>query len=339
VKSILLIARKYPPSVGGMQIYSKNLADRLSQRYKVDKIVMGHSQLNLVWFIPYMFLKALFLALVKKYDIIYLCDALLAPAGLLLKKISGAKVFATVHGLDITYNKFFYQRIVPPAVKGLDKVICVSKNTMVECIKRGISREKCVVIANGVDRAQSVQAAGTGAPSGKKIITTVGRLVRRKGVAWFVENVMPKLGDDYVYMVVGEGPEKENINNVIRNAGVSKKVFLLGRIPDRELDEIYRTAHAVVVPNQLISDDPEGFGIVAIEAASCGVPVIANNVDGLSDAVIDGKTGWLIGYNDIRMFIDKIKNPALERDSVKAAAGVFSWDNVIKRYCEVIDAA
>lgn len=338
MKSILVLARKYPPSVGGMEIYSKNLVDRLSQHYDVDKIVMGRSQVNLAWFLPFMVIKAFLLARKKQYDLVYLCDSLLAPFGFLLKKALNVKVFVTAHGLDITYNKFFYQHIVPPAVKALDKVICVSRNTMDECVKRGIGREKCVFIANGIEpRIGAGKVNGEGAATDKKVIVTVGRLIKRKGVSWFIENIMPKIKDDCVYMVLGDGPEKHNIEKTIKRTGLEQNVLLLGRVSDQKLNETYRMAHAMVMPNQLISDDPEGFGIVAIEAASYGVPVIANNIDGLSDAVINGKTGWLVKYNDAGMFIDKIRDTTLSRDAIKTAAAVFGWDNVIKKYNEVID--
>lgn len=349
-RKILIISRKYPPSVGGMQAYAKNFIRHMERIYHVDKILLKGGQANLIWFLPYAFVKAIVLMLKNSYDVVYLCDGLLAPVGVMLKKIFRAKTAVTVHGLDVTYNGFLYQRVVPEAIKALDKVVCVSGNTMTECVKRGIKKEKCVVITNGIEPDEynletppeecGRKLAGSlgGGLDGKKILVTVGRLIKRKGIDWFMANVMPRLGDEFVYLVAGDGPEDRHIMKVRNECGLGDRVRLLGRVSHETLKLLYNSAHAMVLPNQKIKHDPEGFGIVALEAASCGLPVIAGSVDGVSEAVLNGKTGWLIEDNDAGMFAEKIKVPGLIPRGIKKASEIFSWDNIIRQYQREIDA-
>ena len=136
---VLFITRKYPPRVGGMENYSYGLINSISCKKHV--IALKHSQSHLVWFLPYAFIKSLFLF--WRVDIIYLCDALLTPMGYLLKVITRKPVFVTAHGLDITYKKYFYQKISTPFLRKMDRVFAVSQNTVEECVKRGVKRKKC----------------------------------------------------------------------------------------------------------------------------------------------------------------------------------------------------
>ena len=348
-KRVLILSRKYPPSTGGMQAYTKNFVRCMENAYDVEKIVLGKGQINLIWFLPYLFFKASILLMTKKYDFVWLCDGLLAPLGVVFKKLFSAKVAITVHGLDITYANKLYQGIVPGSIARLDKVVCVSRSTLAECEKRGIPEEKCAVITNGIEEKEfesglskeellkGLERSFGSDLSGKKILVTVGRLIKRKGVTWFTENVMSQLDPDYVYFVAGEGPEKDNIIKSLEERGLADRVKVLGKISFDDLKLLYNSAHALVIPNQKIGDDTEGFGIVAIEAASCGLPAVANAIDGLREAVLNGKTGWLIEYNNVGQFVDKIKNTGLDRLSVKDESKVFSWENIIGQYQKVIN--
>ena len=346
---ILILSRKYPPSTGGMQVYTKNFVRCMGNVYEVNKIVLGKEQINLIWFLPYLLVKGSSLLMTKKYDLVWLCDGLLAPVGSIFKKLFRIKVGITVHGLDITYANKLYQAIVPGSIAALDSVVCVSRSTVAECIKRGIPEEKCTVITNGIEEKEfesdlskeellkGLERSFGKSLSGKKILVTVGRLIKRKGVRWFAENVMPELDSDHVYLVAGEGPEKDNIIKTLEDKGLTDRVKVLGKISFDDLKLLYNSAHALVIPNQKMGDDTEGFGIVAIEAASCGLPAVANAIDGLQEAVLNGKTGWLIEYNNVGQFVDKIQNTGLDRLSVKTESKVFSWENIIGQYQKVIN--
>jgi len=347
---ILLISRKFPPSVGGMEIYTKNFVDSLKKSYSVDTILLSKNQLHLFWFFPFALIKSFLLNIFNRYDVIYIADALLSPLGLVLKVCFKPRIFVTVHGLDITFKNWLYQMVVPRCVSRFDKVICVSLNTLAECLKRGVPEKICTFIPNGVNifefysllsrreiESEIKNKIGIDL-SGKKVILTTGRLIKRKGVDWFINNVFKNLPKEYIYLVLGDGPLKLNIQRLIKELNLEERVFVLGRVNQDVLIMLYNYAYVFVMPNQRIKDDPEGFGIVAIEAASSGLPVVANDVDGVNQAVLNGKTGWLVEYNNIKLFLDKIINIGLKREDVRSQAKIFSWDLVIEKYKSLINS-
>ena len=133
---ILFISRNYPPKIGGLETYSYNLIKEFEKHHTVTKVVLARSSINLIWFLPYSLFLSLLLAWRHSIRHIHLCDALLAPIGMLLKFSLGAQVSVSIHGLDITYKNFFYQMLIPRCLSRLDKIISVSRATRDEC-RRG----------------------------------------------------------------------------------------------------------------------------------------------------------------------------------------------------------
>lgn len=318
---ILFLTRVYPPVIGGMENQSYNLIKNFRKINKETFVIANtRGKKFLPVFLPYSFLKALFL--IKKHGIthLHLSDGLISPEGILLKKLTGITTTATIPGLDITHKLKIYQKIIPASMRKLDGVICVSNYTKNECIKRNMLPEKCRVIPNGIDadlffinlpksrlreRLAKKIHIETGA---KKIMLTNGRLVKRKGISWFVDSVMPKLKNKFLYLISGDGPEKENIKKMIRKNQLENCVIMLGRTDFETLRLLYNASDLFILPNIHIEGNMEGFGIVVIEAGSCGLPVIASDIEGIKDAVINGKTGWLVESENSEAFIRKIES-------------------------------
>ncbi len=349
-KKILVISRKYPPSIGGMQAYSRSLVKNLSGIYDVFPVVLGKEQVHLIWFLPYAAIMALWKVIFSGYRVVCLCDGLLAPLGLFIKSFLRAKVMVTVHGLDITYKNRFYQAIVPRSIAAMDRIVCVSRNTLKICVEKGVSKDKCVFIPNGIDTCgkdilEKKRAEGMnrlfdilgGNACGKKILLTVGRLVERKGIVPFIENIFPVLGDDFIYFIAGEGPLRKEIEEILFVKGI-KGVHVLGKVDDALLEALYSSAYVLIMPNIKLEGDPEGFGIVALEASSRGLPVIAYDVDGIAEAVIDGETGWLVDPGDSDTFIKRIRTPELEKRSIISVSEKFEWKNIAEKYRAEINA-
>jgi glycosyltransferase involved in cell wall biosynthesis len=338
---LLFITRKYPPSVGGMEKVSYNLSQELSKQIPTSIIAWGGSQKWLPFFLIKAFFQSLFTIPSKNITNIHIADGLLTPLGLVLKIISRKKVTATVHGLDITYKNKLYQAIVPRCLSRLDKIICISSATQNECVKRSIPENKCTVIPWGVypdefklkaTRKDLETLAGMDLKN-KKVLITVGRLVKRKGVAWFIENVMPKLESNYIYLVAGDGPEKSNIRKNIEEFKLSGRVKMLGKVTDHTLKILYNTADVFVMPNIKVEGDIEGFGIVAIEATSTGLPVAATLVEGIEDAVIENQSGKVFpAYSPKKAHLGIKSAIKLNRSNVEKAAKNFSWGIVSEKY-------
>ena len=345
----LLITRNYPPKVGGLEAYSYNLIQEFESNFETYKLVLSRSNLHLPWFLPYCFFMALYIAWQKEVKYIHLCDALLSPIGLLLKIFTQAQISISVVGLDITYRNRVYQRIAPWCVSKMDIVVCISQATRNECIARGISPDRCSVIPVGIrseeafiDLAQSelrrnLEQLFNLRLDNKLLLVTVGRLVKRKGVAWFVDNVIPELTEDFLYFIVGEGPEHEKIERLIRGKHLSNRVFLLGKLSDHQRNVVLNAADIFIMPNITVDGDIEGFGIVMLEAGSVGLPVIASDIQGIRDAVLDGRTGYLVEEGNSGEFVAKIVSTDLDKRSIRAIVKeTFDWPRIAERYFDAL---
>lgn len=348
---LLIITRNYPPQIGGLENFSFNLVAELKRHMSVKVIALGRTKPHLTWFMPAALMMGLIAARTKPIGLVHLCDGLLAPIGRLLKVFSKARVTASVHGLDVTFPHPVYQRVVPACLKRLDRIVCVSQSTRDECLRRAIPGEQCVVIPNGIhpeeiwlpasksSLIQEVEAVLRCRLGGKKILLTVGRLVKRKGVGWFIENVLPRLDQNYVYVVVGTGPEYSAIQDMVRRKQFRCRIVLAGRQPDRLRNCLLNCADAFIMPNITIPGDVEGFGISALEAGACGLPVIASGIQGIRDAVIDGVTGYLVSEQDAEGFLSRIQGLDLDRRRVRSeVAGRFSWNKIGLAYAEMLSA-
>jgi glycosyltransferase involved in cell wall biosynthesis len=347
---ILFLTRVHPPIIGGLENQSYNLVEsfkKINHGTFVIKNTRGKKFLPL--FLPLAYFKAI--SLIKKNQIthLHLSDGLLAPLGARIKEKTGVKVFATVHGLDITYKNKCYQSKIPKALNQLDKIICISNATKEECIKRGVNKDKIVVVPNGVnvdefvimedtERLREVLEKKIGITlENKKILLTHGRLVKRKGVEWFINHVMPKLSESYIYLISGDGEERENIKKAIDKNNFQNRVFILGKTNSNILKLLYNSSNLFIMPNIHIEGNLEGFGLVALEAGSCGLPVIASNIEGIPNAIINGKTGWLVKEKDAQEFVTRIKNSEFNK---KRIIGIvrenFEWGKIAENYLEVM---
>jgi phosphatidylinositol alpha-1,6-mannosyltransferase len=312
-------------------------------------IALGKSKPHLVWFLPLALgggFKSVWFDSIPR---IHLCDGLLAPIGRMLKLFSRSRVSASVHGLDVTFSQPVYQRLIPSCLRHLDQIVCVSRSTRDECLKRGIPAERCVVIPNGIpaeafrlvgnrlDLIPELETSLGRSLGGRKILVTVGRLVKRKGVQWFVEEVLPRLGPPYLYVIVGTGPEQAAIQDAVIRRNLQDRVVLTGRQPDRLRNALLHAADAFIMPNISIPGDVEGFGIAALEAGACGLPVIAAGIQGIRDAVIDGVTGCLVRERDAGEFAARIEGVGLDRDHIRSTViSRFGWERVGREYAEVL---
>jgi glycosyltransferase involved in cell wall biosynthesis len=150
------------------------------------------------------------------------------------------------------------------------------------------------------------------------VLLTNGRLVKRKGAAWFIRSVMPLLPATTLYVLAGAGPEEAAIRSAVKELALEDRVRLLGRVPDRERDVLLHTADLFVQPNIAVTGDVEGFGLAVLEAAICGRPVVAANLEGLKDAIRDGENGVLVESADAQAWLRAITRLLDSEDSRRA---------------------
>jgi len=303
---VLFVTRKHPPSVGGMQRLSYHLIAHMRQRVAVSAITWGRSQKLLPFFLPYALGRSI-CAGWHGVDLVHIGDPVMAPIGWVMKKLFRVPVVVTVHGLDVTFSMGLYQWLIPKLLRSFDRLVCISRSAYNACIERNIPAEKCDIIHPGVivppimpprDTARKwLERKLTRDLQGVAVLLTVGRLVPRKGVAWFVGSVLPRVlaaRTEVCYVLVGRGPEEGHVRSLATHPGVDGRVHVLGQVPDDDLARIYAAADLFVMPNVPTPGDMEGFGLVALEAAAHALPVLAADLEGIRDAVVPGHTGRLL---------------------------------------------
>lgn len=227
------------------------------------------------------------------------------PEGLLalaLRWRVGLPYLVYVHGEEINTSSesreltFLARR----ALKGARIVIANSANTKRMLLTEwGLADEHVRVVHPGVDADLFVPAArdadwrrrvGWG---DRKVIVTVGRLQRRKGHDTMIQ-ALPRIRraiPDVLYAIVGAGEEKESLVALAREHGVLDYVWFAGEIGDGDLVRYYQQCDLFALPNRQIGKDIEGFGIVLLEAQSCGRPVLAGASGGTAETMRVPETG------------------------------------------------
>lgn len=211
-------------------------------------------------------------------------------------------------------------------------------------LNTGIRREQTSMLANGVDE-QVFKPGKTELPqnlemlAGKNILLFVGNLlpVKRLDV---VVRALARLPEDYVLLVVGGGYAEAAYRQLVGDLKLQHRVFFTGVCLDRKnLARYYRLADAVVIPS-----DYESFSLVALEAMASGTPVIASDVPGLRQRVVDGMTGFLFtpgSVDDLTTTLVRFFDfPEAERakfgESGREKALAFTWEQhvnaLVKQY-------
>jgi len=350
---ILFITRKYPPSVGGMEKLSYEMTRAVGDIVPSRVIAWRGPRWGWPLFAVLAFVRGLWACMTTPIRFIHVSDPVLAPLGLALSRLTGRRWGLTAHGLDILYPRRIYQAVVLPCVRRAEAVIAISQAARQACLTKGVPADRCHVIPIGVhappeqmDRhlaRERLRLTLALELRDRPVLLTVGRLVPRKGVAWFVREVLPSLArvrPDAIYLIVGDGPERRAVRRIVRERKMHERVVLLGRVPDHILADLYAAATLFVMPNVPVPGDMEGFGIVALEAASRGLPVVASRLDGIPDAVVDGENGALVPPLDVEAWVsamDGLLADGAARADLAARAREFTrsryrWDRLAREY-------
>jgi phosphatidylinositol alpha-1,6-mannosyltransferase len=243
-------------------------------------------------------------------DVILCGHVAVAPVAWLLSRVFGRPYIVYVHALEITAVK--YRPLIRFFMARARGIFTGSKygRRLVEDYL-GISAAAVEVLKPAVapDILAAARRNGGGGPAprepGGKVILTVGRLrndERYKGHDVVIEalNFIRKRSPKISYWVVGDGDDLPRLKRLAEDAGVAGLVTFWGRATD--VAAFYRACDVFVMPSrQVLSDGrekAEGFGLVYLEAAAFGKPVVAGACGGALDAVVDGLTGVLIDPED-----------------------------------------
>ena len=354
-------------NIGGMQRVATELIDELRRRSDLQlyEIVLRSSwSLTHVLVVP--FLLATFVRLRRlvrgdRIDAVLFTSMVTATLTTLMRPMlrrHGVRSLVIVHGLDVTTPSAFWQRLVRRVFASVDLVLPVSNATAGECLRRGLDPANVCVIHNGVDtrrfpdlppsdRArEELLAAFAGEsdapllPEAAFLLASVGRLVRRKGFAWFIMHVMPRLPEHVHYWIAGEGPEVDAIREAIDRHGLAHRVRTWGKISESRLQALYRGADLFLMPNVAVPGDIEGFGIVMLEAGMNGLPTVAARIEGISEVIREGENGAFVESGDAQGFVEAIRRYEMNPTELASARlrvrrhveTTFGWETVADRY-------
>jgi len=374
MKRFLLITRNFPPLIGGMERLVFNIYKQLAKHHDCDVIGPPGScasveDVHRSWEcrlspVPIFILSAIFKGIRASFSRDYrACIAgsgLTAPVAVIVSKIRGLKSITFTHGLDLIVRNRFYQSIFLPFIRHSDIVVANSHNTARLAEQAGVAPEKIVLLHPGVDLPGETPSQQEFRQKyrlqGKSILLSVGRLIPRKGLAEFIRHALPAIVEqhpDTILVIIGSEPENalsrpdktpDTIQAAIRENNLEQHVLMTGRTDEHTLQAAYREADCFIFPLIDIPGDVEGFGMVAVEAAAYGLPTIAFSEGGVSDAVSEGESGFLISSGDYYAFsqtlIGCLKGTLMtpSASSCRAFAERFNWDSFGDRLCRIVNS-
>jgi len=374
---VLLISDRYLPEVGGSIYWFDNLYRRypkdsvwiLTQAYPGSKAfdsasgtrihftrvkLRRHAFLrpeSLLIYVKLLF-AGIWIVLRNRVSIIHASKVL--PEGLVARCISrllGVPYLVYAHGEEIT----IFSRN-PDMLRHLRKVydgaarVVANSSFTANCVRNlGCHGENVVRISPGVDPDAFRPGPRNGdlvreqRLEGKTVLLSVGRLQKRKGH----DNVLRAMPEilascpDLVYLVTSHGEEEEPLRRLAAKLDVEHAVRFVGETPLALLQNYYNTCDIFILANRTLEDgDVEGFGMVFLEASSCGKPVIAGDSGGTGDPVKDAWNGLRLDTtkpeNIAKAVIQLASNPGLrEKMGSNGRALVesdYSWDSVVRKF-------
>ena len=183
---------------------------------------------------------------------------------------------------------------------------------------------------------------------GKFKILFVGRHIERKGICYLIEAAKYLPRDHFEIRIVGVGDLTEQLHVIANEVNQSNpdcaEIIFTGKLSPEALANEYKTANVFTLPAIVDSKgDTEGLGVVLIEAMELGLPIVASNVGGIPDVVVDGTSGILVPEKDPEALANAFKQLAADPElitrllagSQKRIAECFTWDGIIQRQIAV----
>jgi len=366
-KRVLIATGIFPPEVGGPATYSKILLDELSkENFGVRVLSFGNIRRfpKILRHIAYG-LKTFWMG--RNSDVIFAQDpvsvgfpAMLA-AKILRKKFllkivgdyaweQGVQRFGVKKVLDdFLKNRYrweveLFRKIECLVANRADKIIVPSEYLKGVVTKWGIGPEKIYVVYNAFQDNELFRfprfAQGGFAKPGQRLIVSAGRLVPWKGFDALIE-IMPEIlkeVPDARLVIIGDGPEKQNLESRIKNLELEEEVTLTDTLPHEKVLE-YLAAADVFVLNTAY----EGFSHLILEAMALGVPIVTTDSGGNPELIEDGKEGFLIKFNDKEALkskiLDVLSNPILAQkfsENAKKKSSEFSKERMIKETVKIL---
>lgn len=328
MKKALLITLDFPPAIGGVALYYSNLCDRLpvdkiavlaphrknekefdtKRKYKIFRGNLVYNYMWPKWLNAYCLAKASLKS--SKADTILVGQVL--PIGYIayrLKQKKGIPYGVFCHGMDVamqninSHKKKWRKKILVSA----DYVFANSQFTKKILLEMGINENKihiinpCPATSTEIDKQRLLQIKNEYNLQDKKVLLYVGRLTKRKGIDLVIKSLpsIVKTLPNLVYAIIGDGPERENLETLVRESNLEKHVIFTGAQDISEVKYYFNLADLFIMTTRPSKEgDLESFGMVYLEANQYGLATIATDVGGVSETVVNNETGFLLDSGD-----------------------------------------
>ncbi|MCB9802616.1 glycosyltransferase family 4 protein [Candidatus Nomurabacteria bacterium] len=336
MKKTLLLTKEYFPFFGGVANYCHGLFKffktedyliitdnpKVKSKNNVINLKLENKFLKPSWFFAFFKIKKI----VKENKIEQIFTPNILPLGsiaYLFNKFWQIPYVISLHGLDINLaleNKF---KLTYKILKNSRQIIVNSQATANIVNKFPEFNNKITIIYPSLDldfskveekHLQSLKES-LKIEEKTKVFLSVGRLSVRKGHAWAIEALYNLNLTDWKYLIVGNGPEKKNLEQLIAKYKLEKQIKILENIDYSDLIYYYKLAKIFLLPQRQLGNDLEGFGIVFLEAAAARLAIIAGNNGGVLEILSDQKNALLV--NNIEEIEQAIKSLLSDQDLEK----------------------
>lgn len=334
MKILMLVTDAYGAG-GGIAQANRDLIETLAE-LKHELVVLSRNGTNRI-----LYSLKVFMAVKKeRFDLIFCGHLFMSPLAFLVSKILQVPYWLHLHGIEAWDRP---SNTLRHCVEGARLVTSVSRYTR----RRFLSWAKndphqTKVLPNTVSGLFSPGLKNEGwldrlGLKGEKVILTVGRISSKeqyKGQDRVIEALAAlKNFPDAVYLIAGEGDDRKRLEGLAKVKGVEHRVHFLGKVGDAELPEIYRLADVFVMPSTR-----EGFGIVFLEAAASGVPVVGLTEAGSVDALREGALGRALALNDAEGLVQAIADALGARTQTPEGVHAFSKNKFKKHLSSLMNA-
>ena len=251
-------------------------------------------------------------------------------------------VVTTLHGTDITIvgQDPSFAPVVNYSMNQSDGITAVSDYLRQETYRYFDMEKEIDVIPNFIDtrrfyRMKKDHFKQALCPDGEKVLVHVSnfRPVKRVSDVVHIFHRLRGEGHAIKLLLVGDGPDRIQAQQLARELGVQEGIHFLGK--QDPIEEILSIADVFIMPSA-----SETFGLAALEAMACGVPVVSSDIGGLPELNIDGQTGYLCPLGDIDVFTDRTRRILVDEDrhdrmseaARTRATTCFDQDNIVPHY-------
>lgn len=349
---IALLVMMFPPiNLGGTEIASYNIAERLAQRknevhvitssdpgipdYKSESGFFIHRTiLNRTRYIGIVIfgIKSLMQIVIIHPELIHAQNITMGLIAFFGKKVFNIPYIVWGRGSDVHLQWRFKKIVSKVVLNNADAIIALSQNMKDDMQK--ISKKEVYILPNGVDTTSFNESKNKSNDNTTEIVY-IGSLLPVKGVEYLIEaiNILHQTHPKISLTIVGDGSNRRSLEQIVKKHGLEQNIIFTGKISHED------------VPNRLNSNDifvlpsiSEGMPNVLLEAMAAGLPIVATNVGGIPDIVKNNKNGYLVEPKNPQQLAERIhfliENTEIHRiisEQNQVDAQKYDWNNIITK--------